>query len=129
MEKKRLAHVRKFNKVISNPINKLIAGRFLYSLVYHVGRKSGKAYSTPVIAELAAGRIYVPLPYGVDTDWRLNVQAAGKCQLKINGKLYSAANPERVGVEIGQPNFPPFFQKVFQLVRVKHYLQLRVVAP
>ncbi len=127
MGKKRLAHVRKFNRVISNPINKLVAGRFLYSLVYHAGRKSGKAYSTPVVAELVDGRIYISLPYGVDTDWYFNVQAAGKCRVKIKGKLYSATNPELVGVEAAQPNFSPFFQKAFQWAKVDHYLQLRVI--
>ncbi len=88
----------KFNRAILNPIvRSLTAGRASFtSLVYHIGRRSGKEYATPVMAVLKNGYIYIPLTYGPDTDWCLNVQAAGFCRVKIKGKVYSANNPEWV---------------------------------
>ena len=91
MPEKRHQGLRKFNRTFFNPVIKLFAGRFFYALVYHVGRRSGKAYTTPVVAVRADGSIFIPLPYGADTDWLLNVQARAECRVKMNGRLYAAA--------------------------------------
>ena len=50
MPEKRHRGLRKFNRTFFNPVIKLFAGRFFYSLVYHMGRRSGKEYTTPVVA-------------------------------------------------------------------------------
>jgi hypothetical protein len=75
-------------------------------VVQHVGRRSGHAYRTPVVAfaaraplDAAPGRpvavrgardvlVYVPLPWGADTDWCRNVRAAGRFSLTRRGTEY-----------------------------------------
>src|SRR5512137_3007236 len=108
MSEKRFKALRKFNRAILNPITRsLAAGRFSFcSLVYHAGRRSGKEYATPVKAVIRDGHIYVPLTYGPDTDWYLNVQAAGHCRVKIERKVYSASDPELVDATAAAAAFP-----------------------
>jgi deazaflavin-dependent oxidoreductase (nitroreductase family) len=129
MAGKRHTGVRKFNKAIFNRVTRLFAGRFLYGLVFHVGRKTGQEYSTPVVAEYWDGHIQIPLPYGLDTDWYLNLRAAGHCRVKIKGRLYTARQPEVIGAEEALPGFSPFFRKAFRRARIQHYLRLEASQP
>ena len=118
--------MRGFNRAILNPITKLFAGRFFYSLVYHMGRRSGSEYSTPVVATVRNGHIVIPLPYGTKTDWMLNVQAMGKCEIKIKGQLYQAVEPEIVAPAEALPVFPAFLRWAFERARVESYLRLKI---
>ena len=118
--------LRKFNRAFFNPIIKLIAGRFFYALVYHVGRRSGKEFSTPVVAIKANEYIFVPLPYGADTDWFLNVRAKGSCGVKIKGKLYASTNPEIVEPIVALAAFSPTIQRAFWRANINQRLRLRI---
>jgi deazaflavin-dependent oxidoreductase (nitroreductase family) len=124
MAEKKHAGVRRFNRAIFNRVTRLFAGRLLYGLVFHVGRRTGQEYTTPVVAEYRDGHIHIPLPYGTDTDWYLNLRAAGYCRIKIKGRLYTARQPELIGAEQALPGFSPFFQKAFRRARIQHYLRL-----
>jgi len=124
MSKKRHAGLRRFNRNVFNHLTRLIAGRFFYSLVMHKGRVSGRSYSTPVVAVKKDANIFIPLPYGADTDWLLNVQAAGGCRVKMSGKNYEAANPEIVDREIALPHFSANMQKAFVKAGIFEFLQL-----
>jgi deazaflavin-dependent oxidoreductase (nitroreductase family) len=124
MSEKPHGMLRRFNRAIVNPITKLFAGKFFYALVYHQGRKSGKAYSTPVVAVKREDHIYCPLPYGEDTDWFLNIKAAEQCQIKINGKLYFANVPEIVSENVALPHFSPGIAKALKKAKIKNYLRL-----
>jgi deazaflavin-dependent oxidoreductase (nitroreductase family) len=119
------AALRKFNRAISNRLAKLIAGRWLYALVEHTGRKSGKPYKTPVVATYNAGSIYIPLPYGKNTDWLLNVLAAKKCIIEINGKPFNSVEPDVIGVEAALPAFSSFYQAAFKTFKIHDYLKLK----
>ena len=127
LPKKRFVALRKFNRAILNPINRsLTAGRFSFcSLIYHVGRLSGKEYVNPVKAVLKDGHIYIPLTYGADTDWCLNVQAAGLCRVKIEGKVYSASDPELVDARGAAVAFPNNFRA---RIKLDQFLRLTVIA-
>jgi deazaflavin-dependent oxidoreductase (nitroreductase family) len=126
MPEERHAGLRKFNRTIFNPMTKLFAGRFLYSLVFHIGRRSGKDYSTPVVATKRDEFIFIPLPYGANTDWFLNVQAKGKCNVKIKGKLFSSTNPEIVDSTIALSAFPSTLRRAFERASINQYLRLRI---
>ena len=129
MPKKYLETLRKFNRAILNPIMMLFAGRLssYYSLVYHIGRRSGKEYSTPVVAAQKDAYIYIGLPYGSDTDWVLNVKAASKCKVKINGKVYSASNPEIIDPASALLAFSSKYRTSYEKANVKpaQFLKLR----
>lgn len=130
MSKKRFKALRKFNHAILNPITRsLIAGRFSFcSLVYHVGRRSGKEYATPIKAVIKDGHIYIPLTFGPDTDWFLNVQAAGLCRVKIERKVYSVGNPELVDATVAAVAFPNNFRAGNEKFKLNQFLRLTVKA-
>ena len=127
MPHKYLEYIRIFNRIILNPITKLFAGRWMYSLVYHVGRKSGKEYSTPVVAVKNNGNIFVGLSYGTDTDWFRNIQAARKCKVKINGINYAVNQPEVVDSTKIMPQFSPFVRLLYRNAKVKQFLKLKIM--
>src|SRR5215218_6462770 len=57
--------VRTFNKHVFNPAMVRLAGRrhWYAAAIRHKGRRSGKEYATPVVAELVEDGFIVPLPY------------------------------------------------------------------
>jgi deazaflavin-dependent oxidoreductase (nitroreductase family) len=126
MTEKRNEGLRKFNRTILNPVTKLIAGRFFYSLVAHVGRRSGKEFSTPVVAANTGDCIFIPLPYGANTDWFLNVRARGECVVKIKGKWYSSTHPEIVEPSIALFAFSPTLQRAFERSDINQFLRLSI---
>jgi len=88
--RKRLA---RFNRVVTNPIQGLWAPYVPpWAVVVHEGRKSGKTYRTPVSAFVRDGVMAVALPYGDDTDWLRNLQAAGGGELRRRGRRLYLTN-------------------------------------
>jgi len=90
------AWMRLFNKRTLNPATLKAAGQRgnVYSVVHHVGRRSGTAYTTPVVAALTSDGFVIPLPYGQDVDWCRNVLAAGHCTIECHGERYEVSEPE-----------------------------------
>ncbi|OBI59696.1 hypothetical protein A5706_18385 [Mycobacterium sp. E796] len=83
--------LKPYNKVISP-----IAGkrRSPYALLEHVGRRSGRTYSTPVGAFRYGDGFVIGLSYGADVDWCRNVIAAGHANLKWRGQTFALERPE-----------------------------------
>ncbi len=88
--------MRLFNKRTLNPAVLKFAGQRgnIYSVVHHVGRRSGKSYTTPVVAASTADGFVIPLPYGKDVDWCRNILAAGRCIIEHRGEHYTVGEPE-----------------------------------
>ncbi len=61
-------------------------GRGPFSLVRHVGRKTGKVYETPLILAEVPDGFVAELTYGEDVAWYRNAMAAGGCVLIVNGR-------------------------------------------
>jgi deazaflavin-dependent oxidoreductase (nitroreductase family) len=122
--------LRYFNKWVTNHVTMIWAGRrhSPYSVVYHVGRTSGRTYATPVSAVSADDVFAIPLPYGTETDWCRNVLASGSCLIEHEGAVYRAVNPAIVGPERGVPIFPVWIRAVLRRVEVDHYLRLQRAA-
>jgi deazaflavin-dependent oxidoreductase (nitroreductase family) len=84
----------RFNRHVTNPIQRLWAGKIpLFGIVEHAGRKSGKAYRTPVNVFAAPGGFALFLTYGPDRDWVRNVVAAGGAKLEHRGRTYDVTDP------------------------------------
>ena len=90
--------VRGFNKRVLNPAMLRLAGhRHWYAArLEHVGRRSGRAYSTPVVAQRVEEGFAIPLPYGTDVDWLRNLLAAGKAVLEVDGVRHAVSDPRVV---------------------------------
>jgi len=99
-----------------------------FSLVRHVGRKSGKVYETPIIVSPVADGFVDELTYGADVDWHKNVMAAGRCTLVWHGKEYAINKIEPIDTETGRAAFPIPQRWVLQLLGRTHFEKLRIQA-
>ena len=97
--------MRRINRDLTNRLMTPIAAYApRMAVVRHVGRKSGRAYRTPVLAFPLEHGILTPLPYGTDTDWVLNLLAAGGAELEVFGRrqpLDAEAAMELVPASLG----------------------------
>lgn len=90
-------HAR-FNRRVTNRIVLPLSGWLpMWSVVEHVGRRSGKVYRTPVSAfRTRDGGVAVLLPYRPDRDWVKNLQAAGGGRVRLYGKTFDVTDPRVV---------------------------------
>jgi deazaflavin-dependent oxidoreductase (nitroreductase family) len=64
------------------------AGLGPWSLVRHVGRRSGRVYETPLLIARVPGGFMIELTYGPGVDWYRNIVAAGGCVVVHRGVEY-----------------------------------------
>lgn len=97
--------IARFNKRVTNPIQRLWAPRLPYfAVIEHTGRKSGKRYQTPVMAFVEGGKLSVMLNYGTESDWVRNIQAAGSAGVVHRGKRYQLTDPRVIPID--SPDLP-----------------------
>jgi deazaflavin-dependent oxidoreductase (nitroreductase family) len=118
--------IRYFNKRVTNRVMMKIAGTTYspISIVRHAGRRSGKPYTTPVIAEPVPNGFMFALTYGRDVDWYRNVLAAGQCGLRWHGKDYQLTAPEPLGPATALPAFSLFFRSILRLIGIQYFLRM-----
>lgn len=123
-----LDRIRRFNKRVLNPLMLRLAGRSHWYAGYleHVGRRSGRTYRTPVVAVPLLDGFAIPLPYGRQVDWLLNLQAAGTGGLKTKGVQYAVRQPRVLVADAVLGELPPMWRTVSRLYGFEHFL--RVVA-
>jgi deazaflavin-dependent oxidoreductase (nitroreductase family) len=122
--------VRPLTKVL-NPLVGKLAGRKHFRMaaqIRHVGRRSGRHYMTPAGARLTGDVIVIPLTFGSRSDWAQNVRAAGGCSIRLNGRNFTATDPELQRVEDAQPlvrsAFSAFERGAFGLLGIRQVLIL-----
>ncbi|MFI7542234.1 alpha/beta fold hydrolase [Actinoplanes sp. NPDC049599] len=122
--------VRRFNKRFLNPVMLLVAGRRYWyaAALHHVGRRSGRPYTTPVVAEPVGGGFVIPLPYGDDVDWLRNIRAAGRASIEVHGRRYTLDDPRVVDAGYALPLVRRSRRRVWQRLGIRHYLQVHAVA-
>src|SRR5207244_8044856 len=90
--------MRNVNRVLTNPILGTVAWLVPpMAVVHHVGRKTGRAYRSPVIAFRSAAGVVIPMTYGRDVDWARNVVRAKGCELGQSGRRFALLNLRSVG--------------------------------
>jgi deazaflavin-dependent oxidoreductase (nitroreductase family) len=106
-----------------NPLTRRLAGsRFgPFSLIRHVGRRSGKLYETPIIAARVSDGFVIELTYGPDVDWHKNVLAAGGCTLVWRGQEYAISRIEPLDADTGLAAFSGPQRTILRLLGRKHY--------
>jgi deazaflavin-dependent oxidoreductase (nitroreductase family) len=81
-------------------------GRGPFSIVRHVGRRSGRQYETPVILAQVPGGFVAELTYGPDVDWYQNIVAAGHCTVIHKGKEYPISRVSSCTPQQGLTAYP-----------------------
>ena len=84
----------RINRRIINPIQLRYAGIIPgHGIVEHRGRRSGRAYRTPVLVFRTAGGFSMIVGYGVQSDWVRNLLAAGGGSLQHRRERFSLSRP------------------------------------
>lgn len=117
--------MRPFTTAVVNRITRLFAGRLPgFAIVDYRGRKSGKAYRTPMNV-FRDGEDYVfALTYGSEVQWVKNVIAAGVCDLEIGGKTVHLTDPE-LFVDPSRHLMPLPVRFLLRLMHVTEFLRMR----
>jgi deazaflavin-dependent oxidoreductase (nitroreductase family) len=122
------ARVARWNKVGLNRVVRHVAPLMPgLGLVVHRGRRSGRAYQTPVNVFPAEDGYVIALTYGAEhTDWVKNVQAAGGCELRTRGRVLQLDAPRVYHDETRRGIRAPHRQ-VLRLIGVADFLSLTIV--
>ena len=116
------------NKYFLNPVMVRLAGRknFYAAVIRHTGRKSGKQYSTPVVADRVQDGYIIPLPYGKHVDWLQNVLAAGRATVSAEGESHDVTDPEVIDAATALPMLSERRRRTFEPVGIENYLKVKL---
>ena len=120
--------LRYVNKRFTNRLTMRLARLPLspISIVYHIGRKSGKSYQTPVIVEPVEDGFMFALTYGEDVDWYHNVLAAEGCEILWRGKLFKLESPAGVPPQDALDSYPFPFKYILRLAGIQGFFKMRI---
>jgi deazaflavin-dependent oxidoreductase (nitroreductase family) len=120
--------VRYFSTLFKKPmITSIESGKSDCSIIYHTGRKSGRAYRTPVEAIFLGDEVLIGLVYGRKTDWLKNVLAQEGCSVFYKLQMYTATNPVILPVDSARELLPPGNTKIPKSGAIAgEYLHLQV---
>lgn len=123
-----LDRIRVLNKQVTNKALIHIAGKKFghFAVLEHLGRKSGRRYRIPVIAEPLADGFVIALTYGKKVDWYANILASGGCRLRWKERDYALSNPQLIAAETGLRAFPAFLQFLLRRRGIQFYLKLDI---
>lgn len=113
-----------------NPLMAKLAGRRhvrLFAVLQHRGRRSGRVYKTPVVAQRTSEGFVVPMPFGEKTDWYRNLLAAGEGMIRWNGATYHVVEPQVVEWAAARPDFHRLERLAVPVVGIKRFMRLRYV--
>ena len=96
----------------------------LYGVIEHYGRRTGKAFRTPVVVRPIEDGFVVPMPWGERTDWYRNVRAAGGCVIRWKGRDYPMVQPELIDAAAGAA-FGAFQRVMMTRLGITRCLRLR----
>jgi deazaflavin-dependent oxidoreductase (nitroreductase family) len=115
--------MRRVNRVFTNPVLGTVAWILPpLAIVHHVGRKSGRAYRSPVVAIGSARGYVIPMTYGRDVDWARNMRAAGGCELERMGRRVRLTKPRIVGFEKAASHLPAVVRPLFRAANLPGYV-------
>ena len=106
-----------------NPLTRRLARSSFgpFSLVRHVGRRSGNVYETPIIAARVPDGFVIELTYGPDVDWHKNVLAAGGCVLIWRSRAYAIGRIEPLDATAGRSAYPQPQRTILRLLGRTHF--------
>jgi deazaflavin-dependent oxidoreductase (nitroreductase family) len=107
-----------FNQRVTNRIQGIYAPYVPpLAVVVHVGRRTGRVFTTPVLAQLYAGKVAIPLPYSAEAQWVKNLQAAGSGEMIRRGKRFGFTQP-RIVSDPSAETLPPIIARAAERMPV-----------
>lgn len=120
-----LTFMRPFTTAVVNRLTRRFAG-FLpgFAIVDYRGRRSGKAYRTPMNVFRDGDAYVFALTYGADVQWVKNVIAAGECELEVQGRRVHLVEPE-LFLDPKRRLMPIPVRWFLGVIRVSEFLRMR----
>jgi deazaflavin-dependent oxidoreductase (nitroreductase family) len=106
-----------------------LAGHAAFADLEHVGRRSGIARHTPLRAFRGQDKVVIGLNFGRESDWLKNIQAAGRCRMRLGREQLELGAPRVVPVIDGVQGMPWIFGVALRyLVHTADCVELPVVS-
>ncbi|WP_345751425.1 nitroreductase family deazaflavin-dependent oxidoreductase [Microbacterium rhizophilus] len=123
---------RWFLRVLNRTLNPLTlraarSGRGPFSLVEHVGRRTGRVFEAPLILARVDGGFVAELTYGDQVNWYRNVVTGGG-RVLWRGEWYRITGVSPCGVDEGMRAFGVPAAWVLRVLRRREFRLLRVEA-
>jgi hypothetical protein len=99
----------------------------LWGVLRQVGRKSGTAYAIPIVALPTRGGFFIPLPFGDQTQWLKNLQAADRAGLRHAGREYVIERPEVLDLKTAGPDLPAWVRFASGRVGIDRFVRVHRV--
>ena len=100
-----------------------------FSLIRHVGRKSGRTFETPVILAKVPEGFIAELTYSEDVNWYRNIVASGGCVVLHHRVEYHVNHIDPCDPDRGLNAFPAPFRLILKAVRSNKFRLLRTDHP
>ena len=104
------------------------AGVGPFSIVRHVGRRTGKVYETPLLLARDGADFVAELTYGPEVAWYRNVVAAGGCVVVDRGVEHEVVAIGDYSTEAGMRAFGNPAAAVLKLLRRSEFRLLETAA-
>jgi deazaflavin-dependent oxidoreductase (nitroreductase family) len=125
MPRTRMSALRPYTTRFFNPISRPVAGWLPgLGIVSYRGRKTGRAYRTPINVFRRDGDFIFALTYGSEVNWVQNILAAGECELTTRGRTYHLVEPQ-VFVDPTRHLMPWPIRMILSFNRVTEFLRMR----
>jgi deazaflavin-dependent oxidoreductase (nitroreductase family) len=120
--------------VLKNTLNRVTVrlarwGHGPFSLIQHVGRRSGRTYQTPVMLARVPDGFVAELTYGTSVNWYRNIVAAGGCTVLYRGQEYTVDRIEPCSVDDGLRAYGNPRALVLRLLHRREFRRLHVADP
>jgi deazaflavin-dependent oxidoreductase (nitroreductase family) len=104
----------------------LAGGRWnpIFSVVEHVGRRSGRRYAAPIAARRTPSGFVISLAFGAQVDWYRNLVAAAGGTIRWRDREYPVGAPVRIDPGAGLAAFHPIQRFFLRLAGVNGYVQV-----
>lgn len=125
--------MRPMTKMLNPLIVRLAGGRHFHmaAQVRHVGRRSGRTYTTPVSARRSGDTVVIALTFGNQSDWSRNLRSAGGGSVRIEGADYDVTQPRFVSCQEARPLVQAAFSSMeragFRILGIKQVMLLQVM--
>jgi deazaflavin-dependent oxidoreductase (nitroreductase family) len=120
--------IGRLNRVGFNRLSRPVAAHLPgFGVVHHRGRRSGRAFRTPVNVFPTDSGFVLALTYGPHTDWVRNVLAAGGCAVETRGRVVECVEP-RLYRDPQRRGIRPLERVVLGWLGVEEFIELRAAA-
>ncbi|MDP9274536.1 MAG: nitroreductase family deazaflavin-dependent oxidoreductase [Chloroflexota bacterium] len=116
-----------FTPVLNHFVTRIAGKRYvpLYVLLRHQGRRSGRAYATPVVGMRVPGGFAIPMAFGEGADWYRNIVASGGATIRQHGTEHQVIDPAAIDPDSAASPFPGWQRPVFRALGIRRFLFLK----